>query len=229
MPRELLIATHNADKLREIGRLLAPVGWRVRAAAEAGMTEAPIEDADTFEGNARIKALAGWRASGLPSVGDDSGLCVDALGGTPGVYSSRFGGRAGDHEANNRLLLQRLEGVPEAARTARFVTTLVMAWGPDAPPAVLAHPTHTRIDGAHVLRFEGTVEGRIALAPRGTQGFGYDPIFIPVPPARSGDEGPDGRHLAEYGLDEKNAISHRGVAFRALAAFLLALDNEAGR
>ena len=226
MRRELLIATHNRDKLREIGHLLAPLGWQVHAATDLGVTDAPVEDADTFEGNARIKALAGWRATGLPSVGDDSGLCVDALGGAPGVYSSRFGGVAGDHAANNRLLLQRLGGVPDAQRRARFVTVLALAWGPDAPPAVTSHPSHEAVDGAHVLRFQGTVEGRIATAPRGEQGFGYDPVFIPVLPAPSQAEGPDGRHLAEYGLAEKNAISHRGAAFRELAAFLASLDGD---
>jgi len=219
MPRELVIATHNRDKLREIERLLAPLGWSVRSLAEVGVTHEPVEDAPTFEGNARIKALAAWRSTGLPSVGDDSGLCVDALGGAPGVYSSRFSGTAGDHAANNALLLEKLADVPEAQRTARFVTVLALAWGEDAPTAVRRHATHARLGGIHVLRFEGTVEGRIARAPRGSQGFGYDPVF----------ELADGRHLAEYNLDEKNAISHRGRAFRALAAFLASLDGGGPR
>lgn len=215
MPRQLVIATHNRDKLREIERLLAPIGWHVQSLAQLGVTHEPVEDAATFEGNARIKALAAMRATGLPSVGDDSGLCVDALDGAPGVYSSRFAGQAGDHAANNALLLERLAGVPDAGRAARFVTVLALAWGDDAPAAVREHATHDLVDGAHVVRFEGAVEGRIARARRGDGGFGYDPVFAM----------PDGRHLAEYGLDEKNAISHRGRAFRALAAFLAVLDG----
>ncbi len=199
MPRELVIATHNRDKLREIERILAPSGWRARSLSDLGVDAVPVEDAPTFEGNARIKALAAWRATGLPSVGDDSGLCVDALDGAPGVHSARFAGTGGDHAANNALLLEKLADVPDPRRTARFVTVLVL------------------VDGARELRFEGTVEGRIARQPRGDQGFGYDPVFVL----------PDGRHLAEYGLDEKNAISHRGQAFRALAAFLAGLDGPA--
>ena len=217
MARDLLIATHNRDKLREIARLLAPVGWRVLALADLGVTHEPSEDADTFEGNARIKALAAWRATGLPSVGDDSGLCVDALGGAPGVHSSRFGGVAGDHARNNGLLLQRLGGVADRRRSARFVTVLALAWGAEAPRQALIHGSHALVDGAHVLRFEGALEGRIGHVPRGEHGFGYDPVFVL----------PDGRTLAEYGLDEKNAVSHRGAAFRALAAFLATLDAEA--
>lgn len=217
MPFELVVATHNRDKLREIEPLLQPCGWHARSLRDVGVDAVPVEDAPTFEGNARIKALAAWRATGLPSVGDDSGLCVDALDGAPGVYSSRFAGTGGDHAANNALLLEKLADVPDPQRTARFVTVLALAWGPDAPPAVQGHVTHADVNGAHVLRFEGAVEGRIARVHRGHQGFGYDPVFALA----------DGRHLAEYGLDEKNAISHRGQAFRALAAFLAGLDDRA--
>jgi XTP/dITP diphosphohydrolase len=215
--RQLVLATHNEDKLIEIRRLLADIGWEVRGLAELGLHDAPEEDADSFVGNAGIKALAAHRATGLPVVADDSGLVVDALGGAPGVHSSRFAGRAGDHAANNRLLLERLADVEDAARTARFVTVVAFAWGDEAPAALSSAPEAAKILGVPGALFRGVLEGSIARAPRGDKGFGYDPLFIPYG---------DSRHLAEYDLDEKNAVSHRGRAFAEFARFLARLDGD---
>jgi XTP/dITP diphosphohydrolase len=210
----LLLATHNRHKLVEIGALLAGVGWEVRGLAESGINQAPEEDADSFAGNALIKALAAHRATGLVTAADDSGLMVDALGGAPGVYSSRYAGAGGDYAANNAKLLSELRGVPEGGRTARFVTSVALLWGPRPPRGVLEHPQHF-VDGElHGVAFTGTMEGSIGFDGRGDHGFGYDPLF-----RVAGDV----RHLAELSLHEKNAISHRGQAFRALADFLRGL------
>ena len=190
--KKVVIATNNAHKLAEIARILAPLGWELVSLGACGSFPEPIEDADSFEGNARIKARAALQNTGLPALADDSGLCVDALDGAPGVYSSRFAGEDGDDEANNDKLLSLLADVPDERRTARFVSTIVFV----------------DTDGTEIVA-RGTCEGVIAHERRGTGGFGYDPLFI------SDDCG--GKTTAEVTPAQKDAISHRG---RALAAFV---------
>ena len=195
--RTIVLATNNAHKADEIAHALAVEGWRFATLAEAGLASDPEEDADSFEGNARIKARAAWeaaRAAGLRCavLADDSGLEVDALGGAPGVYSARYAGPAADDAANNAKLLAALAAVPDAERTARFACTLVML----------------DEEGAETVA-RGTVEGRIGREPRGSEGFGYDPLFYP-------DAFEGARTLAEVPQAEKSAVSHRGEALRAL-------------
>lgn len=201
---ELVVATRSAHKMREIRRILAGVpDLRVLDLEEAGVpyeeAEDDLEPWDTFEANARSKAEYFRAKTGLPTVADDSGLEVDALDGAPGVRSKRFapGDAEGEtrDEANNRHLLALLEGRPERERGARYVCVAVLVDGSDE---------------AVVCR--GEAEGRIMTSPRGVGGFGYDPLFFD----------PElGRGFAEITRDEKNARSHRGAAFRALAARLL--------
>ena len=181
-------ATGNPDKLREIVAILGD-GIELLPRPE-GLAE-PEENAATLEGNARIKAVCVVEASGLPAIADDTGLEVDALDGEPGVHSARFAGENATYEDNVALLLERLQGVAATARTARFRTVALACWP----------------DGKEVIA-EGIVEGNIATAPRGTKGFGYDPVFIPTD---SND-----RTLAEMTDTEKNDISARGRAFREL-------------
>lgn len=191
--KRIIVATNNAYKADEISHVLGMDGLEFVTMREAGVASDPVEDADTFEGNARIKARSAHEASGGAAViADDSGLVVDALDGAPGVYSSRFAGEDGNDAANNALLLERLEGVPEAERTARFVCTLVFI----------------DEDGTESVA-RGTIEGSIGREPRGSEGFGYDPLFLP-------DEYGGTRALAEVSQAEKNGISHRGNALRVL-------------
>ncbi|MFH5822361.1 RdgB/HAM1 family non-canonical purine NTP pyrophosphatase [Georgenia sp. AZ-5] len=197
----LLLATHNAHKVRELREILAPLlpgldGEAVHGAADLGAPE-PVEDGVTFAENALIKARALAAATGLPAVADDSGLCVDVLGGAPGVFSARWCGRHGDDRANLELLLAQLSDVPERHRGAHF-----------ACAAALVTPS-----GREVVE-EGTMPGTLLTAPRGEGGFGYDPILLP--------DGED-RSAAELTPAEKNAISHRGKAFRALAPHIAQL------
>ncbi len=194
LPRDLrrvVIATNNAHKLVEIERILAPCGWEFHALSEFGDFPEPVEDADSFEGNARIKAAAALAHTGLAAIADDSGLVVDALGGRPGVYSSRYAGADASDADNNAKLLAELEGVPDEERTARFTSTVVLLL-PDGRELVAS----------------GACEGRIAHAPRGENGFGYDPLFI------SDDLG--GITTAEAAPAQKDAVSHRGRALQAL-------------
>ena len=181
-------ATGNPDKLREI---VAILGSEIQLLPRPEGLAEPEEDAATLEGNARIKAICVAEASGLPAIADDTGLEVDALNGEPGVRSARFAGENATYAQNVALLLERLEATPATARTARFKTIALALWP----------------DGKEVIA-EGTVEGVIATTPRGTNGFGYDPIFIPADSK--------GRTLAEMTNEEKNAISARGRAFREL-------------
>ena len=192
---ELVLATFNRDKARELVPLLAGAGVTLRTLADFPGAESPDENGATLLDNARIKARAALAHTGLPAVADDTGLEVDALDGAPGVHAARFAGPDARYDDNVRLLLERLAGVPDARRTARFRTVCVAAF-----------PDGREVPG------EGTLEGRIGTAPRGSEGFGYDPVF----------ELPDGRTLAEYSAEEKNAISHRSRAVRALAARLTA-------
>lgn len=202
---KLLVATRSAHKMREIREILAPVpGLELLDLDQAGIAPAPeeedLEPFDTFEENARSKARYFHARSGLVTVADDSGLEVDALGGEPGVRSKRFA--PGDSTGyqrdldNNRHLLDRLSGVPDTRRTARYVCVVALEDGSGQGPA-----------------FRGTVEGRIARTARGDGGFGYDPLFS-VP-------GLD-RTFGEATAEEKHARSHRGEAFRALARHLAA-------
>lgn len=187
----LVIATKNAGKAREYGQLFAPFGIEVKTLADFPAFKIN-ENGQTFEQNALIKARTAVDHLGLPVIADDSGLVVDALDGAPGVHSARY---AGDHDdaANNAKLLRALTGVPAVNRTAHFHTTIVAL----------------KPDGAKLVT-EGRVDGTIRQQPRGDNGFGYDPLFIPR-------EYPD-KTMAELTIDQKNQISHRGRAMRALMA-----------
>jgi XTP/dITP diphosphohydrolase len=189
----LVIASHNAGKVREIGELLAPYGVEVVSAATLGLSE-PEETGTTFVANAELKAKAAAIAANLPALADDSGLAVDALGGDPGIYSARWAGADKDFTA---AMAKVHTAMGEAAdRRGRFVCALTLAW-PDG----------------HCETFEGKVEGEIVWPPRGAQGFGYDPIFQPVGSSLT---------CAEMEPQAKHAISHRADAFRKLVAVIFA-------
>lgn len=199
--KTVVLATNNAHKVSEIATALDFPGWEFRTLRDLGIASDPAEDADTFEGNARIKARAAHEVSGgLAALADDSGLEVDALGGAPGVRSARYAGEPCDDAANNAKLLTALADVPDDMRTARFVSTLVFM----------------DEDGCETVA-RGTIEGRIAREERGREGFGYDPLFLP-------DVFDDGRTLAQVTQGEKNAVSHRGTALRQLRAKLQDVD-----
>ena len=193
---EILLATRNRKKLVELERILAA---SLPQATVVGIDDVPdfeevAETEATFEGNALLKARAGALATGLLTIADDSGLCVDALNGMPGVLSARWAGGHGDDIANLELVLAQVEQVPDDRRGAAFVCAAVAAW-PDG----------------RSMAVEGRVEGRLIRSPRGSNGFGYDPVFVP--------HGLD-QTTAELDELEKDAISHRGQALRALAARL---------
>ena len=194
MPAELLLASQNPGKLGEMKTLVAGLPFRVLGPRDVGITEAPEETGKTFLENAILKARHYARRSGLLTVADDSGLSVDALGGGPGLFSSRFGGEGASDADRNRLLLQKLEGVPRDRRTARFTSAVAAARGGDV-----------------VFEAQESVEGLIADAPRGGNGFGYDPLFF-YPPF--------GRTFGESPREEKDRVSHRGKAFARLRTFL---------
>lgn len=195
--KTVVIASNNAHKAEEIASALDFEGWEFRTLRELGIQSDPAEDADTFEGNARIKARAAHEASGgMAALADDSGLQVDALGGEPGVYSARYAGEDATDAQNNAKLLAALDAVPDDRRTARFVSTLVFV----------------DEDGAETVA-HGTVEGKLGREERGSGGFGYDPLFYP-------DAFAGKRTLAEVSQAEKNAVSHRGNALRQLRALL---------
>ena len=195
---KLVLATRNAHKVVELREILADlveeIGLEIVGVSEFPDVEDVVEDGVTFAENATLKAVAVASATGLPAIADDSGLAVDVLGGAPGIFSARWAGEHGGDRANVDLLLSQLDDVKDEHRAAGFVCA-----------AVLAMP-----DGRVFLR-EGQVRGTLTRAPRGTNGFGYDPILLV-----DGDT----RTLAEYDSDQKNAISHRGKALRALAADL---------
>ena len=212
MSRRLVLATRNEHKVHELRQILADLvdelDLEVVGADDVDGAPDVAETEVTFLGNARLKAVALAEATGLPSVADDSGLAVEVLGGSPGVFSARWSGsaagadagRAQRDRANLDLLLEQVGDVPDEHRGAAFVCAAVIAM-PDG-----------RVEGV-----EGRVEGRLVREPRGTNGFGYDPVFVPT-----GQE----RTLAEYTDAEKNAISHRGNAFRALVPVLRTLLDE---
>jgi XTP/dITP diphosphohydrolase len=195
----LILATRNAGKLAELRRILAASGVDVNVTDLSAHPDMPevAETGATFAENALLKARAVVAHTGLPAVAEDSGLCIDALNGMPGVLSARWAGRHGDDEANLRLVLAQLSDVPSDRRAAHFacVAALVLPSGRE-----------------HVS--EGTVSGSITDAPRGTNGFGYDPICVPA----SGE-----LTTAEMSPEAKDAISHRGRALRAMAPVIAAL------
>ena len=185
-----IIATHNQKKLAEMQRILSPLGIDVLTAEMAGCTLSDVEETGTtFRENAYLKAKSGCDETGYPCIADDSGLCVDALDGAPGVYSARFSGVHGDDEANIQKLLEELNGLSAEQRTAHFACAVCVCF-PDG----------------RKLEILGKCEGRIGFEKRGCDGFGYDPVFM------VGD-----RSFAELSAEEKDKVSHRGNALRKLA------------
>ena len=193
---KIVLASGNAGKLSELRELLAGSGIELTAQSGLGIGDAE-ESGLTFVENAILKARHAARASGLPALADDSGLCVDALDGSPGLYSARYAGVHGDNAGNNTKLLRELEGVLEAQRTARFVCVLALLRTADDPDPIIA---------------TGRWPGRVLHAPRGEHGFGYDPVFLP-------DDG-CGLGAAELDPALKNRISHRGQALAMLRALI---------
>ena len=195
LPARLVLATGNAGKLREMRAILAP--WNVEVLPQSDFTAASADETGlSFVENAILKARFAAEASGLPAIADDSGLEVDALHGAPGIYSARYAGPGADDAANNARLLRELDAVPDGGRTARYRCAMVFLRWP--------------LDPAPVVR-QASWEGRIARLPRGTGGFGYDPLFLVG----------DGEVMAaELEAAHKNSISHRGKALRALVAAL---------
>jgi XTP/dITP diphosphohydrolase len=200
----LLIATRNQGKVRELRRLLEGLPVEPVTPAELGLALDVEETGETFDANAELKARAFAEASGLPALADDSGLVVDALDGRPGVRSARFAGEPRSDRRNLERLLAELRGVPAERRSARFVCVAVLAVPGGGPAAAGVAP-------GDVALFRGTCEGRIGDEPRGADGFGYDPVFLPTGDART---------FAELPAAAKDARSHRGEALRALARFL---------
>lgn len=191
---KFVAATNNKNKLKEFARILEPLNIEVLTASQCGGEGIdPVEDGETFEANAIIKAKAFAEALGIPALADDSGLCVDALDGAPGVYSARYSGE-GD-AANNALLLKNLEAIPMEERTARFVCAICCAYP----------------DGRY-FTVRGECEGRIGFEPKGSDGFGYDPIFFIE----------TGESFAEISGERKDSMSHRGKALKLLAERLKA-------
>ena len=195
LPARLVLATGNAGKLREMRAILAP--WSVEVLPQSEFTAASAEETGlSFVENAILKARFAAEASGLPAIADDSGLEVDALHGAPGIYSARYAGPDADDAANNARLLRGLDAIPDHERTARYRCAMVfMRWPLDPAPIVR----------------QASWEGRIARLPRGTGGFGYDPLFL---------VGDGGVMAAELEPAHKNSISHRGKALRALVTAL---------
>lgn len=189
---KLILASNNKDKLREFKEILEPLGFEVKSQREEGIVLEAEENGTTFAENSYIKAKALYDIAGCAVVADDSGLEVDYLGGEPGVYSARYGGDDVDDVGRCYLVLDKLKGVPDEKRTARFVAVI----------------TYINEQGQSA-QFRGTIEGRIGYERIGEHGFGYDPIFM------VGD-----RSTAELDPEEKNAISHRGKALRALREYL---------
>ena len=186
---DFILASNNKKKLAEMQRILAPLGINVVTAKMLGKTLTDVvEDGKTFEENAKIKAVAACKEMNMPAIADDSGLCVDYLGGAPGIFSARFSGEHGNDEANNDLLLEKLEGVPMEKRTAYYVCAICCVFP----------------DGREIT-VRGECHGNIGFERDGNEGFGYDPLFIV-----------DGRAFGRYTAEEKDRISHRGNALRAL-------------
>lgn len=185
---KLVLATNNEGKVREFARILEPLGIEVMTQKQAGVYVSPEENGTTFAENARIKAMAVYEATGLPTVADDSGLCIDAMNGEPGVYSARYYGEDTPYEEKNRRIIESLNGVAEEKRTARFVAHITCVLSKD-----------------EILDCEGVCEGTIGHKPAGDGGFGYDPIFY------VGD-----KSFAELDGEAKDKVSHRGKALEKL-------------
>ncbi len=195
MTTKVLLASHNAKKLAELRRVADGLGLDVIGLDDVPSYDEPIEDGASFADNALIKARAGFAVSGFPTLADDSGIEVDVLNGMPGVRSARWAGPAKDDAANNALLLAQIDDVPDERRTARFIAVVALV----------------SADGEHVVR--GEMPGRLIREERGDNGFGYDPIFVPEGQTRTS---------AELSAAEKDAISHRGKAMRAIVPLLAA-------
>ena len=204
--RRLLIATRSTHKLRELRELLGLEDTELFSLDDLGIEGDPVEDGETFETNAAIKARFGRRASGMPTLADDSGIEVDALSGGPGVRTRRYAGEAATDAENNAKLLDALGGLPPERRGARYVCALALALPEDTGPR----------GGLRLITARGTCRGRIATEPRGDGGFGYDPIFEPA------SEPSGGRTLGLWTPAEKHAISHRARAARRMAPRLAA-------
>lgn len=186
----LTVASGNKKKLNELCRILRPIGVNVVPPAEAGYNMDGVEETgDTFAQNAMIKAKAGYERSGMAAIADDSGLCVDALDGAPGVYSARYAGEGASDEQRYQKLLENMQNVPDEKRTARFVSSICCVL-PDC-----------------VITAEQTCEGHIGYEPKGEHGFGYDPVFYVE----------DGKSFAQLTDEQKDSISHRGKALREFA------------
>jgi XTP/dITP diphosphohydrolase len=200
----LLVATRSAHKLRELRQLLHTARARLVSLDEVGVPDDVEEPGERFEANAAIKARAYARLTGLPTLADDSGIEVDALDGAPGVRTRRYAGPDATDEENNAKLLAALRGLPAERRGARYVCVLSLALPDRAGPR----------GGLPLVSTRGTCRGRIAQEPKGTGGFGYDPIFEPE------SEPPGGRTLGLWSAEEKNRISHRSRAARRMAPIL---------
>ncbi len=186
---DFILASNNKKKLAEMQRILSPLGINVLTAEMLGKTLTEVEeDGETFEENARKKAYCACKEMNMPAIADDSGLCVDYLGGAPGIYSARFSGEHGNDEANNDLLLKKLEGVPEEERTAYYVCAISCIFP----------------DGREIA-VRGECRGHIGFVRDGSEGFGYDPLFVI-----------NGKAFGRYTAEEKDKISHRGNALRLL-------------
>lgn len=187
---DFILATNNMKKLAEMQRILSPLGVNVVTAKMLGTALSEVdENGKTFEENARIKASAACEEMNMPAIADDSGLCVDYLGGAPGIFSARFSGEHGNDEKNNDLLLEKLNGVPMEERTAYYVCAICCVFP----------------DGREIT-VRGECHGHIGFERNGSGGFGYDPLFLI-----------NGRSFGRYTAEEKDKISHRGNALRALA------------
>ncbi len=198
MAEKFVLATHNPGKLAEMKAILSGLGVEVVSPAEAGVEVDVEETGTTFAENAMLKARAICAAAGLPAIADDSGLCVDALNGGPGVYSARYGGEGLDDAGRRRLLLQNLRG--QTTRAAHFTCAVACAF-----------------PNGDTLEAEGRCDGAIAFAPLGEGGFGYDPVFL-IPEK--------GKTFGQIGPEEKSKISHRGKALAAFAEKLKAYLNK---
>jgi XTP/dITP diphosphohydrolase len=195
----LLLATQNPGKLAEMRQLIAGLPFAIVGPRDVGIGDAPEETGQSFEENAALKARYYAERSGLLSAADDSGISVDELDGAPGLYSSRFGGENATDADRNQLLLRRLAGVPDERRGARFTSSVALVR-----------------DGAMLFQATESVHGRIADAPRGANGFGYDPVFF-YPPF--------GRTFGEVPADLKDSVSHRGKAFARLRVYLAGMTR----
>lgn len=186
---DFILATNNMKKLAEMQRILSPLGINVLTAKMLGLSLEEVEEnGETFEENAKIKALAACKTANMPAIADDSGLCVDYLNGAPGIYSARFSGEHGNDELNNDLLLKRLDGVNAEKRTAYYVCAVCCEFP----------------DGREII-VRGECHGSIGFERDGNEGFGYDPLFIV-----------NGKAFGRYTAEEKDKISHRGKALRLL-------------